>query len=104
MIFFDWGKSELSGDGKATLDRIATEFAASGKAQLTLSSHSDRSGSSIVNLAMSRKRAEVAAAYLESKGIAPAAIRIVAVGEADQLIQTDDGVREIQNRRIDIQF
>lgn len=104
MIFFDWGKSELSGDAKATLDRLAGEFAASGKTELTVRSHSDRSGDAAVNLRMSRKRANVAADYLKAKGVPADAIRIDALGEGDLLIDTQDGVREVQNRRIDIAF
>jgi outer membrane protein OmpA-like peptidoglycan-associated protein len=104
MIFFDWGKSELTRDATTTLDRLAAEFLASGKQVMTLQSHSDRSGSRAVNLRMSRKRADIVADYLRSRGVAPQAIKIEAKGEDDLLVDTQDGVREVQNRRIDIQF
>lgn len=104
MIFFDWGKPELTGDAKATLDRLASEFAASGKAAIRLQSHSDRSGPASVNLRMSRVRGEAVAAYLETKGVPASAIRVEAFGEADALIPTADGVREVQNRRVDVIF
>lgn len=104
MLFFDWGKAELTGDAKATLDRIAEEFRASGKGQLLLQSSSDRSGPAGANLRMSRKRADSAADYLVGKGIARSAIRIEAMGESQPLIETQDGVREVQNRRIDVRF
>jgi len=104
MLFFDWGKAELTGDAKATLDRIAEEFRASGKGQILLQSSSDRSGPASANLRMSRKRADSAADYLAGKGIARSAIRIEALGESRPLIETQDGVREVQNRRIDVRF
>lgn len=104
MVFFDWGKAELSGDAKVTLDRAAAEFSASGQPILTLRAHSDRSGSAATNLRMSHKRAELAADYLREKGVPASSIRIEAIGEGDLLIDTADGVREVQNRRIDILF
>lgn len=104
MVFFDWGKAELSGDAKSTLDRAAAEFTASDQPTLTLRAHSDRSGGAATNLRMSRKRAELAADYLREKGVSASSIRIEAVGEGDLLIDTADGVREVQNRRIDILF
>lgn len=104
MIFFDWGKADLSGDAKSTLDRVAADFEASGRRVITLRSHSDRSGSAATNLRMSRIRAVAAAEYLRAKGVAGDSIRIVALGESDLLIETQDGVREIQNRRIEVIF
>lgn len=104
MIFFDWGKAELSGDAKSTLDRVTAEFEASGQPLITLRSHSDRSGSAATNLRVSRIRAAAAADYLRAKGVADDSIRIVALGESDLLIDTQDGVREIQNRRIEVIF
>lgn len=104
MVFFDWGKPELTGDAKATLDRLAADFAASGKTLIQLRSHSDRSGPAGANLRISRSRGDTVAAYLRSKGIRAEAIRVEAVGEAEALIPTEDGVREVQNRRVDVIF
>lgn len=104
MVFFDWGKQELSVDAKATLDRLADEFQQSGATRLELQSHSDRSGPASANVRMSRKRAEMVSDYLVSRGVSRSAIRIEAMGEADPLIATQDGVREIQNRRVELKF
>lgn len=104
MVFFDWGKLELSSDARATLDRLASEFPASGKRAILLKSHSDRSGPASVNLRMSRVRGDVVASYLEAKGIPSSTIRVEAFGEGDALIPTEDGVREMQNRRVDVIF
>lgn len=104
MLFFDWGKVELTGDAKATLDRLADEFAKSGKSRLVLQSHSDRSGPAAINLRTSRRRGELVAEYLVAKGVSASAIRVEAFGETRPLIATADGVREVQNRRVDLQF
>jgi len=103
LIFFDWGKSELSGDAKAGLDRVAELY---GKAPrpMTIDGHSDRSGGSASNLAASRLRAGVARDYLVEKGVPASAMTVRAYGETWPIIATDDGVREVQNRRVEIRW
>ena len=49
-----------------------------------------------------RERAEAVAAYLAARGVPRAAMTIVSHGEARPLIATEDGVREPQNRRVEI--
>ena len=53
---------------------------------------------------LSRRRAESVAARLEKDGIASSEIGIVAKGKRDLLVPTADGVREPQNRRVQIVY
>lgn len=101
-IFFDWSKPEIRGDYDAALAAAAAQMAAAPGAALRLDGHSDRSGPAGVNFAASRRRAEAVRAKLEALGVPAGSIRIVAFGEASPLIPTEDGVREVQNRRVDI--
>lgn len=101
FVFFDWGKNELSGDAKAELDKVAGDFAAKG-GRVILAAYTDRSGDARANRAISRKRGELVKTYLVGKGVPADAIRVQAYGEDRPYIATADGVREVQNRRVDI--
>ena len=43
-------------------------------------------------------------AYLISKGVPADMQKVVAMGESDPLVPTADGVRNAQNRRVEITF
>ena len=102
-LFFDWGKGELSSDATAILDGVAAQYLAAPGAML-IDGHSDRSGPAGPNVSSSRKRAEQARDYLAAHGVPASAMRVRAYGEAAPIIATEDGVREVQNRRVEIRF
>lgn len=102
-IFFDWGKGELTSDATAALDGVAERYRQAPR-PLMMDGHSDRSGPVASNLAASRRRAETARDYLVGHGIPASAIRVRAYGESTPIIVTEDGVREVQNRRVEIRF
>lgn len=104
MVFFDWGKGEIRSDDEATLDRVAEAWRTRPSAHLTLTGHTDRSGSAAVNRASGLKRAATVRAELEQRGIPRNAISIASFGEEQPLVPTEDGVREVQNRRVVIAF
>jgi outer membrane protein OmpA-like peptidoglycan-associated protein len=72
--------------------------------QLTVTGHTDTVGSDAYNMRLSRRRAESVAAQLEKDGIAASEIEIVAKGKRDLLVPTKDGIREPQNRRVQIVY
>ena len=102
IVFFDWSKPEISRDAAEILDKVAVEYAARPGARLVLTGHSDRSGPDGANLRSSRKRAEAARDYLEAKGVRARAMTLQAYGEQQPIVDTEDGVREVQNRRVEI--
>jgi OOP family OmpA-OmpF porin len=104
LVFFDWGKPDLRGDDAATLDQVAATYRAHPGARLQLSGHTDRSGSVATNRAAGLKRAEAVRAELEKRGIPRNAMTVASFGEERPLVPTEDGVREVQNRRVEILF
>jgi len=102
-VFFDWGKGELSTDATAILDGVAAHYLATPEL-LLIDGHSDRSGSAGANLIASRKRANIARDYLAAHGIPVSAMRVRAYGESWPIVATADGVREVQNRRVEIRW
>ena len=102
MLFFDWGKPDIRQDDVATLDQVAAAWRARPGDHLQLTGHTDRSGSAAVNRASGLKRAVTVRAELERRGIPRNAMRIGSFGEQRPLVPTEDGVREVQNRRVEI--
>jgi iron complex outermembrane receptor protein len=104
LVFFDFDKSDLTPQAKEIVDTAAKNAQAGKVTQLTVTGHTDTVGSDAYNMRLSRRRAESVAAQLEKDGIASSEIEIVAKGKRDLLVPTGDGVREPQNRRVQIVF
>ena len=75
-----------------------------GNAQIMLAGYTDTSGSANYNQGLSQRRADSVKAYLAGKGIPDGVMTTQAFGETRLLVQTADGVREPQNRRVEITF
>ena len=103
-VFFDWGKPELTRDAQVILDEAVTAYQRARPKRVDVAGHTDRSGPAGVNLAASRRRAAAVKSYLTEHGIPAAAITLSAFGESRPIVPTEDGVREMQNRRVEITF
>ena len=106
LVFFDWGKAEVSRDAAAILDGVVNEVRAAPPTtvRIELQGHSDRSGPPWPNRRAARKRAEAVRDWLVERGIATRSIEVVSAGEERMLVPTEDGVREAQNRRVEIRI
>ncbi len=104
LVFFDFNKSDLSSQAVAIVDQAARNAVPAKVTQLTVTGHTDTVGSDAYNMRLSRRRAESVAAQLEKDGISSSEIEIVAKGKRDLLVPTGDGVREPQNRRVQIVY
>lgn len=100
MIFFDSGGYEIRREWEPVLDEAAK--AAAGGGRLRITGHSDRSGSEAVNRRAAQRRAQVVADALVARGVERASLSVGDEGETNPFVPTEDGVREIQNRRVDI--
>lgn len=101
-IFFDWNVDVPPPEARETLARIAGSMETCGRSALSVIGHADRSGSERYNLGLSERRARNVANELMSAGVPSGSLIIEAKGESAPLIQTVDGVREPQNRRVEI--
>lgn len=102
MIFFGWDKPEIDRDAAAILDQLVAAVGNNPGAKLRIIGHSDRSGPAASNRRTSLQRAEAVRAYLVQRGVAASAMSIAGLGEEQPVIATEDGVREPQNRRVEI--
>jgi OmpA-OmpF porin, OOP family len=104
IVFFDWDKSNLLPAATSVLDNAASQYANCGTARVMLAGHADKSGSDKYNVGLSQRRNAAVRGYLETKGISGGAISTEAFGESAPLVQTADGVREPQNRRVEVTY
>jgi iron complex outermembrane recepter protein len=104
LVFFDFNKSDLTAQATTIVDQAAKNAAPMKVTQLTVTGHTDTVGSDAYNMRLSRRRAESVAAQLEKDGIPSSEIAIVAKGKRDLLVPTADGVKEPQNRRVQIVY
>ena len=101
-MFFDWDQSDITPEAAETLDRVAQVYSDGGMARITLAGHADRSGPADYNVGLSERRNDSVREYLSDKGVPTGQISSEAFGESDPLVETADGVREPQNRRVEI--
>lgn len=102
LVFFDWDRADLTDRAR----QIITEAAdASKRVEVTtieVSGHADLTGSPAHNQRLSLRRANNVAAELVRQGVPQSAITIQAFGDTRPLVPTARGVREPQNRRVEI--
>jgi OmpA-OmpF porin, OOP family len=102
LVFFDWDSAALSARARQIIVEAAQNSSRVQVTRIEVSGNADRSGTPAYNLALSKKRAEVVAAELVKAGVAKNIIEIQAFGDTRPLVPTAAGVREPQNRRVEI--
>ncbi|WP_428674120.1 OmpA family protein [Reyranella sp.] len=102
MVFFDWDRSNLSQQALNTIKQAAGAYKTKGSARITATGHTDTSGPEAYNMALSLRRANTVKDALVREGVPATSIAVVGRGEQGLLVQTGDGVREPQNRRVEI--
>lgn len=70
--------------------------------RIAVQGNADRSGTPAYNQGLSLRRARAVAAELVRRGVPQAEIAIQGFGDTRPLVPTRAGVREPQNRRVDI--
>jgi OmpA-OmpF porin, OOP family len=102
MVFFDFDRSNITPTAATTIQQAAASAKAGNKTRIGVTGHADRSGADAYNMALSLRRANAVKDQLVREGIPAANITVVGRGESQPLVQTADGVREPQNRRVEI--
>jgi len=101
IAFFDWDSDVVSGEAGQTLQTVAQNVPVCGWSSLTLVGHTDLSGSNAYNDGLSQRRAEAVEAGFRAMGV-NVPVNLEARGESEPRVPTEDGVREPQNRRVEI--
>ena len=102
VVLFGLDQANLDATAQATIAAAADEFRSTGSANISVVGHTDTSGNASYNQALSERRVAAVTEKLIQLGVPPAAINGAGVGENQPAVPTGDGVREEQNRRVDI--
>ena len=103
-MFFDWDKSDITPEAATILDSAVSAYGNCDNVPIMLAGYTDRSGTVQYNMGLSERRNDSVRAYLTSHGIPDGAISSQAFGESNPRVPTADGVRELQNRRVEITY
>ena len=104
IVFFDWDRSLITDDALAILKSAASNAVDGQVVRIEVTGHADRSGTDTYNMGLSERRARAVMAELRALGISDREINVDWKGERDPLVATGDGIREPQNRRVEIVF
>lgn len=102
LVFFDFDRSNLTEEAQAIVAAAAEAAQQGAVARIVAAGHADTSGPADYNIGLSQRRADSVRAELVRLGIGDGDIATRALGETDPLVPTPDGVREPQNRRVEI--
>jgi outer membrane protein OmpA-like peptidoglycan-associated protein len=104
LVFFDWDKYNITPEGQRIIALAADHYKAGGRVQITVTGYTDTSGSAGYNQRLSERRANAVAAALERLGVPRSDMVVSGRGQNDLRVPTPDGVREPQNRRVEIVY
>jgi len=102
LVFFDWNRADLTARAREIIAEAAQNSRRVQSTRIEVAGHADRSGSPQYNQRLSQRRAEAVASELVARGVSRGDIGVTAYGESRPLVATADGVREPQNRRVEI--
>jgi outer membrane protein OmpA-like peptidoglycan-associated protein/Tol biopolymer transport system component len=104
-IFFDVGKSDLKKESIAEVEKIQELLLGNPNLKVQINGHTDNTGNSSSNKALSLKRATAVVDYLVSHGVDASKLTAKGYGSDRPIVSNDDetGGREI-NRRTEIEI
>lgn len=104
LFFFDQKSSDLAKYNEGTIDNVLRASRDCPNTSVTVEGHTDLSKGEKGNDDLALKRAANVATQLIEQGIPATDIEISSKGSRDIAVPTNDGVAEIQNRRVVLYF
>ncbi|MBS7810985.1 OmpA family protein [Roseococcus pinisoli] len=102
LVFFDWDRADLTDRARQIIADAAQNARVVSSTRIEVSGHADRTGTAVYNQRLSVRRAEAVANELVRHGIGRNEITVQGFGFERPLVPTAMGVREPQNRRVEI--
>jgi OmpA-OmpF porin, OOP family len=102
LVFFDWDKATLTDRARQIIKEAADNSTHVQYTRIEVNGYTDTSGTPKYNLDLSVRRAHAVQIELIKDGVPQAAITIQGFGDTHLLVPTGPGVREPQNRRVEI--
>ena len=102
LVFFDWDRADLTERARQIVAEAATASTHVATTRIDVNGYTDLSGTAAYNQRLSVRRAQSVEAELVRDGVPQNEIGIHGYGESNPLVPTAPGVREPQNRRVEI--
>ena len=102
LVFFDWDRADLTTRGRQIVAEAASASSHVQSTRIEVNGYTDLSGSADYNKRLSIRRGESVEAELIRDGVDRDEITVTGYGENNPLVPTAKGVREPQNRRVEI--
>lgn len=98
-VFFETDRSDLTAEGRATLDRQSAWLKKYPSVNITVEGHCDERGTREYNLALGERRATSAKNYLVASGVSASRVKTVSYGKERPAVLGNDEQAWSQNRR-----
>ncbi len=98
-VFFETDQTDLTAQGRATLDNQAQWLNRYGQYAFTIEGHADERGTREYNIALGARRAQSVREYLISRGVAANRMRTISYGKERPVAVCNDISCWSQNRR-----
>ncbi|HTR16792.1 MAG TPA: OmpA family protein [Acetobacteraceae bacterium] len=102
LVFFDWDRADLTARARQIIGEAAQASTRVQTTRIEVNGYTDLSGTAAYNQRLSVRRAQSVEAELIRDGVPRNEILIHGYGESNPLVPTAKGVREPQNRRVEI--
>jgi OmpA family len=102
LVFFDWDKATLTPRATEIIAQAASDSHTNQVTTIDVNGYTDTSGTPVYNQGLSVRRARAVEAQLVSDDVPASEITVQGFGDTHLLVQTGAGVREPQNRRVEI--
>ena len=96
------GSARLDAPAMKTLDDLAERLSFYKNVKIEVKGYTDKTGTQVGNLRVSKRRADAVKVYLVKKGVDPARIEPKGMGPADPIASNDTKEGRQDNRRIEI--
>ena len=98
-VFFGYDESDISAEGKATLDRQVAWLKQYPNVSVTIEGHADERGTREYNLALGERRASSVKSYLLSQGVEGSRVNTISYGKERPAVTEASPSGWAQNRR-----
>lgn len=102
IVYFATNSATLTTRAREIVAEAAASARAGSTTRIDVTGHTDTIGAASANQRLSERRAEIVAAELRRRGIRREDIVVRGAGETELAVPTANGVREPQNRRVEI--
>jgi OmpA-OmpF porin, OOP family len=104
LVFFDWDRYNITPAGEEIIKSAAAAWKSGAPVKIRVNGYTDLSGSAGYNVRLSIRRANAVANALARLGVPRGEMIVRGLGESNPRVPTAKGVREPQNRRVEIVF